>query len=83
MFLSDGKKEIDRFPIKKCRFIQLYAAHLKMESCILCSIDVSAITNLGIGQSCDEKRERRYCGAGLACHQCDETSGSICVRCKL
>ena len=43
---------------------------------------VAAKIDLGIGASCDEIDERRYCGKGLVCHKCSGDFFYSCVHCK-
>ncbi len=41
----------------------------------------AATINLGIGASCDEINERRYCARHLVCHKCVGDSYYTCVQC--
>lgn len=42
----------------------------------------AAVTDLGKGERCDEKREQRYCAPGLVCYNCGGGTNYQCVRCK-
>ena len=48
---------------------------------VMCFL-VAAKIDLGIGASCDEIDERRYCGKGLVCHKCSGHFFYSCVHCK-
>ena len=37
--------------------------------------------DLGLGASCDEVNESRYCSQGLVCHQCPRENKYTCVAC--
>ena len=50
---------------------------------VICLSDIfPAVTELMLGNPCDEEGESGYCGAGLVCYFCEATQMYQCVRCK-